>query len=211
MMNGRIEPGAAPEVVVSDVDVVAELMVTLNRENERAEREAMRDERMEAEAAGELRLGQMKEAADLRLVSGIVSGSVKIGSSVSTGVAAMSTAPTGAAAADTTDAAEAPSPTAEGAEVAAPEHDNSTRDWATAVGGGGDGVGQATTALLGELASSADQRAERARMAMDRASSRSEERQADAEAAARSTEKVLEGLSSALSERRRAEEAATRA
>lgn len=217
-MTNRIE-ASTPSVVMTDMDLIAELMVEMNQDTERANRDAMRDEREIAAAAGELRLGQMKEAADFRLASGIVTGASKIGSSIANGVAAANTAPSSSDSSSTegTPAADA-APAADGADAAGgttasdePVHDNTVKDRATAIAGALDGAGSGASAVLGHFASSADIRAEAASMAMDRASSRADERRADAEAAGRTVDKMHDSLINVLSEKRRAEEAATRA
>ncbi len=220
-MTNRIE-ASTPSVVMTDMDLIAELMVEMNQDTERANREAARDEREIAAAAGELRLGQMKEAADFRLASGIVTGASKIGSSIASGVAAANTGPSSRDRASTegTPAAApgADAPAADGADAAGGTprpaerpHDNTVKDRATAFAGALDGAGSGASAVLGHFASSADIRAEAASMARDRASSRADERRADAEAAGRTVDKMHDSLNNVLSEKRRAEEAATRA
>lgn len=225
-MTTRID-GSAPSVVMSDVDLVAEFMVKLNQDNERANRESLRDEREIATAAGELRLGQMKEAAEFRLAAGIVSGACKIGSSVAGGVAAATRGPgsTDDSSSDGTSASESaaastPEGGAEGAAGGAAEgaaassstaHDRTASDWAKATGGVLDGAGPGAAALMERFASDADMRAEQAKMAMDRATSRADERRADADEAGRRVDSLHDALKNVLSEKRRAEEAATRA
>lgn len=89
----------------------------------------------------------------------------------------------------------------------------------TAVGGSSadginkvvDGLADATNGLLTRFADEADIRADRLDSAADDARSRAEEARADADSAAGTREKLTDLYSQALSERRRAEEAATRA
>lgn len=210
-MTSRIDGSGGSLMVLGPEEMMAQMMIDANRENEIAEREAMRSDREAAAAAGELRLGQMEEAANFRLASGIVSGSVKVGSSITGGVAAIScTASSGAAGADGA-AGESAGLTHEVSHSPAGAPDTTASDRATAIGGSVDGVSGAVTTLLDRLGSEADMRATRAETAADLAHGASEERRADAEAARRAIDRNLEVLGAISQDRRRAEEAATRA
>jgi|GEM_PF-2932731 len=221
-MTSRIDGSGGSLMVLGPEEMMAQMMIESNRDNEVAEREAMRGDREAASAAGELRLGQMEEAANFRLASGIVSGSVKVGSSITGGVAAISGA-TSSGSASGPDAAAAPTggdaATGESAPLAddvspgptTDTPDTTASDRATAIGGSVDGVSGAVTGLIDRLASEADMRATRAETAADEASSASDERRADAEAARRAIDKNIEVLGAISQDRRRAEEAATRA
>ncbi len=181
MNIGRADSTAATCTVVSEFDSVAMTLVELNKNNEANEREAMRDERDAAEAAGEIKLARMAEAADMRLASGLISGGVTIASATVGGIGAGG---------------------AEGSELA---------DFGEAFSKGLDGAGRLASSAVDRLGADADMASERAGMAMDRASSRADERRADAEEAGRTVDKMHDSLNNLLSEKRRAEEAATRA
>jgi hypothetical protein len=215
-------------IVVSEFDTVAAALVELSQQAESSERDALSDEREAARIAGERRLGQMREAADFRLAAGLADA----GSTVASGIVGVSSAaarmssiggPGGEAAVE------------EGGAEATGEAAIDP-DGATATGGAADdaraiarelraedarvsegtqsilsGVGRATSSIAESFASQAEQRAERARMAADEANSRAEEARAEATSARERGEAAIDTLGTTLEERRRAEEAASRA
>jgi len=202
----RIEGATAP--IVSELDTYQELLARIEHENERGAREEMRADREHARALGEAAVAEMRTRADLRLASAVVSAGVKIGSAVSSAAGTATSASRSNGELSLGDGSPG-----EGAPAGAPP---ATRhadygDHAGAVGSAIEGLGQATSDLLNHLASDAEMRAERLRSAEGEARSRADEAGRDADASARAREKLTDLYAQALGEKRRAEEAASRA
>jgi hypothetical protein len=201
----RIEGATAP--IVSELDTYQELLARIEHENERGAREDMRADREHARALGEAAVAEMRTRADLRLASSVVSAGVKIGGAVSSAAGTATSASRSGGELPLGDGSPG-----EGAAATAPatRHDD-YGDHAGAVGSGLDGLGQAAAGLLDRLASDAEMRAERLRSAESEARSRADEAGRDADASARAREKLTDLYAAALGEKRRAEEAASRA
>lgn len=206
-MTTRIEgSGSAP--IVSELDTYQELIAKMELDNERTSRESMRADRDHARALGEDAAAEMREAADLRLASGVVSAGLKIANAVSSAAGTATSAARSNGELKLGDGS-----AADGAEAGAT---GATRradygDYAGATNDALEGIGSAVTSALDRAADEADIRAERARTAAEEARSRSEEARADADGAARVRDGFTEAYAQALTEKRRAEEAATRA
>lgn len=181
MTINRVDVSAVPSTVCSEFDSTVMTLAEIDHETEAGERDALRDERARMESAGEAKLAAMSNAADLRLASGIVGGALSCVSAVAGGVA-------GGARDGTSDKA-----------------------WGTGIDRVSAGLSTALTAGLGHIASDADRRAESADMALDRARSRADEARADRDAIAADRSQRTETLGNVVLEKRRAEEAATRA
>jgi hypothetical protein len=204
--------GTAPPIICSEFDDFARVLVESESENERGARNAMRDDREAARAAGEMRVGAMRDAADMRLVTGLANAVSQAAS------AASSAAGTAAASARThgnanlgTDAAGPDATATPGAAPADPVRSADFGDYAPSIGKAIEAAGAGLGALFDRMGADADTRGERARMAADDARSRADESRGDAEAAARAADKTTDLYASTIAELRRSEEAATRA
>jgi hypothetical protein len=200
----RIEGASAP--IVSELDTYQELLARIEHENERGAREDMRADREHARALGEAAVAEMRTRADLRLASAVVSAGVKIGSAVSSAAGTASSASRSNGELHLGDGSPG-----EGGGNAPATRRADYGDHASSVGSAFEGLGQATSGLLDRLAGDAEMRAERLRSAESEARSRADEAGSDADASARVREKLTDLYAQALGEKRRAEEAASRA
>lgn len=189
-VGGEVSSEPIEAVPLTGLDLIAELILSTALESDRADREASAAARSVASTLAHGRIEHMREAADWRLAAGLASGIATVGAAAAkgAGVAASSDAAAGGA-----------------ADVPAVDE-----GW-SAVSGGIDGAGKITSALLGWGADSANASAERERALAEEADGRSDRDEHDAGSSEALHGRMMASLAATVDEKRRAEEAATRA
>lgn len=189
----RLDDERGPPVAATGLDIIAELILDTALHDENATREASAARRDAAADLNRGRVAHLREAADWSLASGLASGIATIGASAAK---AGSTAAAGAAR------------SAPGASASEPPTSDGGWD---AVGDGFDGAGKAASALFTWGANSANASAASEETRAEDALAHASEDRRDAESASSLHGRMLESMARSVDEKRRAEEAATRA